>query len=89
MPNTECENCGRPTAVGIEHVPLTFTDVHADPERLLTDAELVALLGVKRQTIAAWRYRGQGPKTVHLTAKSPRTRVRDLIEWIETSKAAN
>jgi predicted DNA-binding transcriptional regulator AlpA len=50
--------------------------------RLLTKDELARFLGVKPGTLAAWRYRQQGPPAVkvgHLI----RYRPQDVVDWLD------
>ena len=41
-------------------------DLVGDPEKLLTETEAAAILGLRPQTLCAWRCRGQGPAFVRL-----------------------
>jgi hypothetical protein len=60
------------------------------PETLLTRVQLAQLLGVKRETLKAWDYRGKGPpKVAKGTFCRPGTRTEpalyrcgDVLEWL-------
>jgi len=57
----------------------------ADPERFLSTKDLAELLGLKPQSLRAWRLRGNGPKYIRLGqgTKAPVVyRWRDVEEWL-------
>lgn len=47
----------------------------------MTPEQAAAHLGVKTQTLAAWRYRGGGPAFIKLGARLVRYRREDLEAW--------
>lgn len=51
---------------------------------LLRPADAAALLKVSQQTLANWRWRGEGPAFVRL-GRLVRYRASDLATWIETA----
>lgn len=50
-------------------------------DRLLTEEELAALLGVEPATLVAWRYRRQGPAFIKV-GRLPRYRTEDVDAWL-------
>ena len=68
-----------------------FSESWPPPETLLTRVQLARLLGVKRETLKAWDYRGKGPPKVAkgtFCRSGTRTepalyRCRDVLEWLE------
>jgi hypothetical protein len=68
-----------------------FSESWPPPETLLTRVQLSRLLGVKRETLKAWDYRGKGPpKTAKGTFCRPGTRTEpalyrcgEVLEWLE------
>jgi hypothetical protein len=68
-----------------------FSESWPPPETLLTRVELARLLGVKRETLKAWDYRGKGPPKVAKgtfcrsgTRSAPALyRCGDVLEWLE------
>jgi hypothetical protein len=67
-----------------------FSESWPPPETLLTRVQLARLLGVKRETLKAWDYRGKGPpKAAKGTFCRPGTRTEpalyrcgDVLEWL-------
>ena len=55
-----------------------------DPNQCLDEREAARLLAHPVRTLQAWRYRGGGPKFVKFS-RSVRYRLRDLIEWMDSS----
>jgi hypothetical protein len=68
-----------------------FSESWPTPETLLTRVQLARLLGVKRETLKAWDYRGKGPpKAAKGTFCRSGTRTEpalyrcgDVLEWLE------
>jgi hypothetical protein len=68
-----------------------FSESWPPPETLLTRVQLARLLGVKRETLKAWDYRGKGPPKAAkgtFCRSGTRTepalyRCRDVLEWLE------
>jgi hypothetical protein len=68
-----------------------FSESWPPPETLLTRVQLARLLGVKRETLKAWDYRGKGPpKAAKGTFCRPGTRTEpalyrcgEVLEWLE------
>ena len=67
-----------------------FSESWPPPETLLTRVQLARLLGVKRETLKAWDYRGKGPpKAAKGTFCRPGTRTEpalyrcgDVLKWL-------
>jgi predicted DNA-binding transcriptional regulator AlpA len=58
----------------------------ATAERFLSTKELAALLGLKPQSLRAWRLRGDGPRYIRLGqgTRAPVTyRWSDVEEWLD------
>lgn len=55
--------------------------------RLLDTPAAAAYLGMEAGTLENWRYKGYGPKFVHL-GRAVRYDIRDLDAWIEARKGA-
>jgi hypothetical protein len=68
-----------------------FPESWPPPETLLTRVELARLLGVKRETLKAWDYRGKGPPKVAKgtfcrsgSRSAPALyRCGDVLQWLE------
>lgn len=58
------------------------TTTTATPDRLLTRAEAAAYLGIKPQTLSAWKCCGRYHLPVVLVGRLPRYRKSDLDAWI-------
>ena len=54
----------------------------AEDDELITLAVLAAMLKVPRQTVYAWRSRGEGPPGIKL-GKHVRYRKRDVEKWLD------
>lgn len=53
-------------------------------ERLMTPYDAASYLSVSRRTLDAWRYRGNGPDYVRISARCIRYRSSDLKEFADT-----
>jgi len=51
-------------------------------EKILTSKEVANLLGIKPQTLAAWRSRGKGPEYIRVSGRMVLYRESDLIRWL-------
>ena len=51
-------------------------------DRLVSEAEAAALLGIAQRTLQGWRRRGGGPQFLRLSRRSIRYRRDDLAAWI-------
>lgn len=56
---------------------------NADPERLMTETEAAAFLGVTRRALQQWRLKGSGSMYVKISQRCVRYRRIDLIKWSE------
>lgn len=54
-------------------------------DRWLSRADVAAMLGVKRQTLATWAHLGTGPPYVRPTNGIVRYRQSDVDTWVEAS----
>ena len=54
--------------------------------RLLKTAEAAALCGLSPRTLEAHRFRGTGPVYVSLSPRCVRYELRDLTEWVASSR---
>jgi predicted DNA-binding transcriptional regulator AlpA len=57
----------------------------ADPlagDRLVSEAETAALLGIAQRTLQEWRRKGAGPAFIRLTRRSVRYRPADVLAWV-------
>ena len=54
-----------------------------DAERLITEAEAAAFLGVTRRALQQWRFNGTGPVFVRISQRCVRYRRRELVCWSE------
>ena len=57
-------------------------------DRLRDEAEAATLLGLKKQTMAAWRHRGCGPRYVKI-GKLVRYRLSDLTAYVDSRTCSN
>ena len=57
----------------------------AEAERLLTAAEVAAMLQVPRQTLYGWRSRGVGPTGLRV-GRHLRYRLRDVEAWLDSRR---
>ena len=55
-------------------------------DRLLTERETAALIGVSIKTLQARRYLGQEPAFIRLSGKAVRYRWSDIEAWINASR---
>ena len=53
------------------------------PAALLTENDAAAYLKLTARALQAWRYRGDGPQYVRISARAIRYRPEDLESWIE------
>lgn len=60
----------------------------AQNQAFLTTRDAAEYLGMKPQTLEAWRCRGDGPRFVKL-GRSVRYRQSDLDQWIESRTRSN
>ena len=51
-------------------------------DRLVSEADAAALLGIAQRTLQGWRRRGGGPQFLRLSRRSIRYRRDDLAAWI-------
>ena len=56
-------------------------DVQLLPAFLTTD-EVAELLRVNPSTVCRWRLSGRGPRVTWLSAKIPRYRKADVLDWV-------
>lgn len=49
---------------------------------LLTTDELASRLGLKTQTLAVWRLKGQGPRFVKIGLRAVRYSENDVNDWL-------
>ena len=61
----------------------------AVPRSLLTEKEAAALLNVTPSCLQAWRYRGEGPPFIKISARCVRYRWIDLQLWIDGGRFSN
>lgn len=54
---------------------------NAEAERLLNTKEAAEVLGLSPRTLEEYRWRGGGPRYLHLSRNCIRYRHSDLIEW--------
>lgn len=54
-------------------------------DQLMTPAELAEWRGTTVRTLAQERYLGRGPKYLKLGGRTVRYRVRDVLEWLDSS----
>lgn len=52
-------------------------------EKLLTTPDAARVLGMKAAALESWRWRGEGPPFVRVTARAIRYRPEDLKRFIE------
>lgn len=50
----------------------------------LTPDDVARMMRVTRRTVSTWRYRGTGPRCVHITHNCVRYRMSDVRKWIES-----
>ena len=50
---------------------------------LLTPDDVARMMRVSRRTVSTWRYRGKGPRYVHVTHNCVRYRLPDVQAWIQ------
>ncbi|MEF2736417.1 MAG: helix-turn-helix domain-containing protein [Bifidobacterium choerinum] len=50
----------------------------------LTPDDVARMMRVTRRTVSTWRYRGTGPRYVHITHNCVRYRMSDVRKWIES-----
>ena len=51
-------------------------------DRLLSEAETAALLGIAQRTLQEWRRKGAGPAFIRLAGRSVRYRQADVLAWV-------
>jgi predicted DNA-binding transcriptional regulator AlpA len=51
-------------------------------DRLVSEAETAALLGIAPRTLQEWRRKGAGPAFIRLTGRSIRYRQADVLAWV-------
>jgi len=56
---------------------------------LLTEKEAAALLNVTPSCLQAWRYRGEGPPFIKISARCVRYEWIDLQEWIDGHRCSS
>jgi len=66
-----------------KHKESTENTISVDPERLMTETEAAAFLGVTRRALQQWRLNGSGPKYVKISQRCVRYRRIELIKWSE------
>lgn len=49
---------------------------------LLTPDDVARMMRVSRRTVSTWRYRGQGPRYVHVTHNCVRYRMSEVRKWL-------
>jgi predicted DNA-binding transcriptional regulator AlpA len=59
------------------------------PWTLLDTTAAAEVLGVKPDTLVAWRHRGGGPKFVSVGPRAIRYRWSDLMEWMDSRVFSN
>ena len=70
-------------ATSHEHKESYTNPLEVDPERLITETEAAAFLGVTRRALQQWRLNGNGPKYVKISQRCVRYRRVELIKWSE------
>jgi predicted DNA-binding transcriptional regulator AlpA len=58
------------------------TQNRIEADRLLCAPVVAEILGLKEDTLTAWRRRGQGPPYVRLSRRAVRYSARDLEAWV-------
>ena len=66
------ESCGRP--------------IPKDPDALLLPSEVAYLCGLGPRTLESYRYRGDGPPFIAISARAARYRRGDVDAWIEARR---
>jgi hypothetical protein len=59
------------------------------PCPLLTEKEAATLLNVTSSCLQAWRYRGDGPPFIKISARCVRYKWTDLQEWIDGNRRSS
>ena len=49
---------------------------------LLTPDDVARMMRVSRRTVITWRYRGKGPRCVHVTHNCVRYRMSEVRKWL-------
>lgn len=49
---------------------------------LLTPDDVARMMRVSRRTVSTWRYRGKGPRYVHVTHNCVRYRMSEVRKWL-------
>ena len=49
---------------------------------LLTPDDVARMMRVSRRTVSTWRYRGKGPRCVHVTHNCVRYRMSEVRKWL-------
>ncbi|RYQ68734.1 helix-turn-helix transcriptional regulator [Bifidobacterium pseudolongum] len=49
---------------------------------LLTPDDVARMMRVNRRTVSTWRYRGKGPRYVHVTHNCVRYRMSEVRKWL-------
>lgn len=57
-------------------------ELGGDPDELLSDDQLTALIGVTRQWVIKARRRGNAPPSVLLSPRVRRTKRSDFVRWV-------
>lgn len=61
----------------------TTNSLPIDPDELLSEVEFAKLYKVTRRAVQQWRFTGNGPRYVRISARCVRYRRRDINEWAE------
>lgn len=62
--------------------PAPVAPAPPNPDELLTEKQAAAILQVQHTTLSAWRYRGDGPRFVKVSARAVRYRRGELADWL-------
>lgn len=54
----------------------------SEEDILLTPDDVARMMRVSRRTVSTWRYRGKGPRYVHVTHNCVRYRVSEVRKWL-------
>lgn len=54
----------------------------SEEDILLTPDDVARMMRVSRRTVSTWRYRGKGPRYVHVTHNCVRYRMSEVRKWL-------